>query len=241
MKKLAAKRISSERKVRNMRKKYMGMILGMAVLGAVSTAAGATGTAGTEKETETGSTAETDMEIETGNALGTEMDFMLSEETLVRNEDGRIVGVDVTDVPLDDTTYESYDLDQLLASEQFREYEKLGLTYNEDERELYFAGMVVVFLGDNYKKGTILDYTTDSEDDYIPCGEFVSEKWFEPEYDDKKLISVDVVRDEDYHLLYFEFTDVTDNMKGSFTLDSDEFGTEETPFDWFAGEDEMAE
>ena len=41
-------------------------------------------------------------------------------------------------------------------------------------------------------------------------------------------------------LLYFEFTDVTDNMKGSLTLVSDEFGTEE-PYDWFAGGDEMAE
>ena len=218
----------------------MGMILGMVVLGAVSTAAAAAGMTGKENETETGSMVGAEKEAETGNTVGKEMEFKLSEETLVRNEDGRIVGVDVTDVPLDDTTYESYDLDQLLASEQFREYEKLGLSYNEDERELYFAGMVVVFLGDNYEKGAILDYTTDS-DDYIPCGEFMSEKWFEPEYDDKKLISVDVVRDEDYHLLYFEFTDVTDNMKGSFTLDSDEFGTEETPFDWFAGEDEMAE
>lgn len=235
------KKLTTKGRLGIMKKKCMGMILGIAILGAASTAAGAAGTTGTEKETETGSTAGTEMEIETGNALGTEMDFMISEETLVRNEDGRIVGVDVTNVPLDDTTYESYDLDQLLASEQFREYEKLGLTYNEDERELYFAGMVVVFLGDNYKKGTILDYTTDSEDDYIPYGEFVSEKWFEPEYDDKKLISVDAVRDEEYHLLYFEFTDVTDNMKGSLTFDSDEFGTEEMPFDWFAEEDEMAE
>ncbi len=59
------------------------MILGIAILGAVSTAATAAGTAGAEKETETGSTAETEMEIETGNALGTEMDFKLSEETLL--------------------------------------------------------------------------------------------------------------------------------------------------------------
>ncbi len=223
-----------------MKRKCMAMILSMSILGAASTAATAAGTAGKENETETGSTIGAGLETETGNTLGKEMEFKLSEETLVRDEDGRIVGVDVTNVPLDDTTYESYDFNRLLASEQFREYEKLGLTYNEDDRELYFAGMVVVFLGDNYEKGAILDYTTDS-DDYIPYGEFVSEKWFEPEYNDKKLISVDVVRDEEYHLLYFEFTDVTDNMKGSLTLDSDEFGTEETPFDWFAEEDEMAE
>ena len=152
----------------------------------------------------------------TAGAAGTEMEFDLPEEKLIRNEDGNVVGVDVSDIPFD-TTYENYTLEQLLSTKQFKEYEKLGLTYDEgkDSKELYFAGMVVMDLVDEYKKGTILQYVSDAEDDLIPDPDYpgyVKEKWSEPEYSDKKLVSVTAVRDEEYRLLYFEFADIADSF-----------------------------
>ena len=152
----------------------------------------------------------------TAGAAGTEMEFDLPEEKLIRNEDGNVVGVDVSDIPFD-TTYENYTLEQLLSTKQFKEYEKLGLTYDEgkDSKELYFAGMVVMDLVDEYKKGTILQYISDAEDDLIPDPDYpgyVKEKWSEPEYSDKKLVSVTAVRDEEYRLLYFEFADIADSF-----------------------------
>ena len=152
----------------------------------------------------------------TAGAAGTEMEFDLPEERLIRNEAGNVVGVDVSDIPFD-TTYENYTLEQLLSTKQFKEYEKLGLTYDEgkDSKELYFAGMVVMDLVDEYKKGTILQYISDAEDDLIPDPDYpgyVKEKWSEPEYSDKKLVNVTAVRDEEYRLLYFEFADIADSF-----------------------------
>ena len=173
-----------------MKRKYMGMVLSTAILGVMMTI--------------------------TAGAAGTEMEFDLPEEKLIRNEDGNVVGVDVSDIPFD-TTYENYTLEQLLSTKQFKEYEKLGLTYDEgkDSKELYFAGMVVMDLVDEYKKGTILQYVSDAEDDLSPDPDFpgyVKEKWSEPEYSDKKLVSVTAVRDEEYRLLYFEFADIADSF-----------------------------
>ena len=173
-----------------MKRKYMGMVLSTAILGVMMTI--------------------------TAGAAGTEMEFDLPEEKLIRNEDGNVVGVDVSDIPFD-TTYENYTLEQLLSTKQFKEYEELGLTYDEgkDSKELYFAGMVVMDLVDEYKKGTILQYVSDAEDDLIPDPDYpgyVKEKWSEPEYSDKKLVSVTAVRDEEYRLLYFEFADITDSF-----------------------------
>ena len=173
-----------------MKRKYMGMVLSTAILGVMMTI--------------------------TAGAAGTEMEFDLPEEKLIRNEDGNVVGVDVSDIPFD-TTYENYTLEQLLSTKQFKEYEKLGLTYDEgkDSKELYFAGMVVMDLVDEYKKGTILQYISDAEDDLIPDPDYpgyVKEKWSEPEYSDKKLVSVTAVRDEEYRLLYFEFADIADSF-----------------------------
>ena len=173
-----------------MKRKYMGMVLSTAILGVMMTI--------------------------TAGAAGTEMEFDLPEEKLIRNEDGNVVGVDVSDIPFD-TTYENYTLEQLLSTKQFKEYEELGLTYDEgkDSKELYFAGMVVMDLVDEYKKGTILQYVSDAEDDLIPDPDYpgyVKEKWSEPEYSDKKLVSVTAVRDEEYRLLYFEFADIADSF-----------------------------
>lgn len=173
-----------------MKRKYMGMVLSTAILGVMMTI--------------------------TAGAAGTEMEFDLPEEKLIRNEDGNVVGVDVSDIPFD-TTYENYTLEQLLSTKQFKEYEKLGLTYDEgkNSKELYFAGMVVMDLVDEYKKGTILQYVSDAEDDLIPDPDYpgyVKEKWSEPEYSDKKLVSVTAVRDEEYRLLYFEFADIADSF-----------------------------
>ena len=173
-----------------MKRKYMGMVLSTAILGVMMTI--------------------------TAGAAGTEMEFDLPEEKLIRNEDGNVVGVDVSDIPFD-TTYENYTLEQLLSTKQFKEYEELGLTYDEgkDSKELYFAGMVVMDLVDEYKKGTILQYISDAEDDLIPDPDYpgyVKEKWSEPEYSDKKLVSVTAVRDEEYRLLYFEFADIADSF-----------------------------
>ena len=173
-----------------MKRKYMGMVLSTAILGVMMTI--------------------------TAGAAGTEMEFDLPEERLIRNEAGNVVGVDVSDIPFD-TTYENYTLEQLLSTKQFKEYEKLGLTYDEgkDSKELYFAGMVVMDLVDEYKKGTILQYVSDAEDDLIPDPDYpgyVKEKWSEPEYSDKKLVNVTAVRDEEYRLLYFEFADIADSF-----------------------------
>lgn len=137
-----------------------------------------------------------------------------TEDKIIKNKEGRIVGVDVTDLP-PEVEYEWIDFEQLLELDQFAEYEKLGLTCDRDKKKLYFAGMEVEYLEDNYEDGTAIQYFSENGQE---------------SYDNTQ-INVTAVRDDDYHLMYFEFFRVTDDM--SYWMDSDE--------DWFYDDTEDAD
>lgn len=117
-----------------------------------------------------------------------EMEFQVPEENLIRNREGKIVGIDGTDEPVS-PQYQDVDYEQLISSDQFKEYEELGLTRDDETKTLYFYGMEVQYLSDEYEEGNALQYLT--------------EKWGE----DSEYLRVDLftVRDENYHLLYFKF------------------------------------
>lgn len=115
-------------------------------------------------------------------------EFQVPEEKLIRNSDGKIVGIDGTYEPVS-PQYKDVYYEQLISSEQFKEYEKLGLTRDDETKTLYFYDMEVQYLSDEYEKGNALQYITerDWEDSDCPCIDLVA------------------VRDENYQLLYFNF------------------------------------
>lgn len=155
----------------------------------------------------------------TGGMEG-ELEYNLPEDKIIRNEKGEIVGIDVTDVPAE-VEYTIINFKQLIESKQFKEYEKLGLTYDEDEKKLYFAGMQVQSLEDEYKMGSALQY--------------FSEAWSETS---SNMIDLIAVRDEDYHLKYFKFYRYPEYDDMIFEDGSiyDDFGEEEWEEDWTEGE-----
>lgn len=178
------------------RKITMGIILGAVILGMAMPASVSAGEPATE--------------------------FELSEEKLIRNKEGRVVGIDITE-ELPEVKFTSYTLEQLLQTEQFKEYEALGLTYDADSCKLFFAGMEVIDLQDEYKEGAALQYLS-----YDGWGDG----------SDESQISVTTVRDEEYHLLYFEFIKQdTDYFPENGLLDTwgsneimdDSYGMEEMP------------
>ena len=138
----------------------------------------------------------------------TDIEFAYPEEKLIRNEDGKVVGVDVTEEEAG-IEYTSLDLQQLMESDQFNEYEKLGLTYDVEHQELLFAEMKVVELEDEYSPHAALQYLSE-------YGWTVD--------DDRQKIAIVAVRDEEYHLQYFEFTKLPNDI---FTgEDAVEYNTE---------------
>ena len=124
------------------------------------------------------------------NDVMKENEFYLPEERLIRNEEGRIVGIDVTYEDTVDEYNEVIDFEQLMTMPQFKEYEKLGLSYDESSKKAYFSGMEVYYLYDKYEKHS-----------FLQC-------W--PKIDEGKAdtegISLTAVRDEEYKLQYFMFT-----------------------------------
>lgn len=127
-----------------------------------------------------------------GTALAGETDQELTldfpEEKIIRNEDGRIIAVDITDAPVE-TEYRNVDLTGLMEMEQFQEYESFGLTCDEKEGKLYFAGMEVQMLEDPYEESVTLQY--------------IPEKWYEAS--EEQQVYLTAVRNADYELQYFEF------------------------------------
>lgn len=123
----------------------------------------------------------------------------LPESRLVRNAAGDIVGVDRTaEVVEDDTERREVDIEELQKCSQFAEYEKLGLTYSEEDGKLHFAGRKVWALCDEYEENAILNFT---DDELMP---FMIDEVID-EMIDEEVISIVAVRDENYHLLYFNF------------------------------------
>lgn len=119
----------------------------------------------------------------------------ISEDKLIRNDAGNVVGVDITDLPPEEE-YVDVDAKGLLEAEQFEEYEKLGLTFDEAEQQLCFAGMEVESLTDEYEAGKVLRYLAE-----IEAGEA----------DEGAVhISVEAVRDEKNELQYFTFFRILD-------------------------------
>lgn len=148
--------------------------------------------------------------------LEEEIGLELPEDKIIRNEQGEIVGIDATDLPVA-VQYQEIDFEQLVKSEQFREYESLGFTYDEEEERIYFAGMIVQSLEDEYEKGNALQY--------------ISEDW---SLTDSNLIDVSAVRDEDYQLKYFRFYRWPDFSDWESMYD--DFDEEEWAEDWTEGE-----
>ena len=154
------------------RQAVIGVILGMAVLGMPMAASA---------DTENNSFFETPEN--------------LPESRLVRNAEGDIVGVDRTaEVVEDDTERREVDIEELQKCSQFAEYEKLGLTYSEEDGKLHFAGKKVWSVFDEYEENAILNFT---DDELMPV--------MIDEVIDEEVISIVAVRDENYHLLYFNF------------------------------------
>ncbi|MDO4340824.1 MAG: hypothetical protein Q4C91_22545 [Eubacteriales bacterium] len=136
-----------------------------------------------------------------------------AEENLIRNEEGRIVGIDVTLEPVSGS-YQGTDYERLISADQFREYQKLGLTCDNETKTFYFHGMEVESLEDEYKEGNALLY------------------WSPSWGGDGSHPSIDLyaVRDEDYHLLYFKFyRQLTYDIP--YNLEDDEYGTEDEMWD----------
>lgn len=127
------------------------------------------------------------------NLLEGQEEAGLPEEKIFRNEKGDMIGIDVTDEPVG-MEYRSIDFKALLGTEQFKEYEKLGLDYDKDAEKLYFAGMEVRMLEDNYEDGVALQY--------------IPENWDEA-YKDSQVI-LTAVRDREYRLKYFEVARLSD-------------------------------
>lgn len=115
-------------------------------------------------------------------------EFDMPEEKLIRDGTGKIVAIDATDEPVS-VQYQEVDYEQLVSSEQFREYEELGLTCDDETKTLYFYDMEVQSLSDEYEEGNALQYLT--------------ENW--GENSDHLQIDLSAVRDENHHLLYFKF------------------------------------
>lgn len=115
-------------------------------------------------------------------------EFDMPEEKLIRDGAGKIVAIDATDEPVS-VQYQEVDYEQLISSEQFREYEELGLICDDETKTLYFYDMEVQSLSDEYEEGNALQYLT--------------ENW--GENSDRLRIDLSAVRDENYHLLYFKF------------------------------------
>lgn len=167
----------------------MGTIITMMVMGTSLTAmAGSTSTEKAESEPE----------------------FYMPEEKLVKDSAGRIVGIDATDEPVS-VQYQDVDYEQLISSEQFREYEELGLTCDDETKTVYFYGMEVQSLSDEYQEGNALQYFT--------------ENWREDS--DHLWIDLSTVRDENYHLLYFKFYRRPLYDEFLYNFDDEEYGIED--------------
>lgn len=136
-----------------------------------------------------------------------------AEESLIRNEEGRIVGIDVTLEPVS-VYYQETNYEQLISSNQFREYKKLGLTCDNKTKTFYFHGMEVNSLEDEYEEGHALQYLT--------------EKW--GENSNHPSVDLYAVRDEDYHLLYFKFYRLL-TYDIPYNFEDDEYGIEDEMWD----------
>lgn len=136
------------------------------------------------------------------------------EGKLIKNEKGEIVGVDTRGVSVEESPaieYEFVDTQELMKTEQFKEYEKLGLIFEEESQKLYFYGLEIGELSDYYQDNTILQYTSEDVED--------------PD----NAVFVYVVRDEHDNLKYFEISEYmawTDDW-GDY-WDDGEYATEES-------------
>lgn len=72
-----------------------------------------------------------------------------SEDELIRNEDGKVIGIDVTNDKVEDDT-EIVDFQTLIHLPQWKEYEKFDVTYDEEKQKIFFKDMCVNSLLDEY-------------------------------------------------------------------------------------------
>lgn len=143
------------------------------------------------------------------DTIKTGLELQVSEDKVIRDEDGKIVGIDVTDEPVS-VYYQDLEYEQFVTSEQFREYERLGLIREDETKTLYFHGMEVDSLEDEYKEGNALQY--------------LSPDWGGDGSHPR--ISLIAVRDEDYRLQYFKYYKLYDKLF-PYDLEEDEYWTED--------------
>lgn len=151
-----------------------------------------------------------DTNTENTGKAESEPEFDMPEEKLIRNRAGKIVGIDATDEPVS-VQYQDVDYEQLISSEQFREYEELGLTCDDKTKMLYFYGMEVQSLSDEYEEGDAIQYFTEN------WGTDCDHLW----------IDLSTVRDENDHLLYFKFYRKPLYDEFLYNFEDEEYGTEE--------------
>lgn len=117
-----------------------------------------------------------------------------SEDELIRNEDGQVIGVDITNDEEEDST-EIVDFQTLIHLPQWKEYEKFDVTCDEEKQKVFFKDMCVTSLSDNYSLDKILLY--DSWESLIDQET--------EEYDFSEGIALIAERDEKGVLQYFTF------------------------------------
>lgn len=169
----------------------MGAIITMTVMGtSLAAMAGGTNTENTGKSE-------------------SEPEFYMPEQKLIRDREGKIVGIDATDEPVS-VQYQDVDYEQLISSEQFRGYEELGLTCDDETKTVYFYGMEVLSLSDEYEEGNALQYLAENR------GE-----------DNHLCIDLSTARDENYHLLYFKFYRRLPYDEFLYNFEDGEYGIED--------------
>lgn len=132
------------------------------------------------------------------------------ESELIRSETGDIIGVDITNDKTDDI-YESVSFGELIKSSQWKEYEKFNITCDEEKKLVWFAGMPVSSISDEYADGKGLFYQEDLFDTLaFDASEEEADALIEI---DEKKVSIIAVRNADYELQYFEFFRNTSDLE----------------------------
>ncbi len=136
------------------------------------------------------------------------------EAEVLRNKEGDIIGIDVTDEP-DMTDYDTVDFDMLIEHPLWKEYEKFDLAYDKEKKQIFFAGMLVDSIADQYSDETILYYDRDeffrnmlndkNSEDLESLEESDESETVAEDNEEMQEVALVAQRDQEYKLQYFTF------------------------------------
>lgn len=153
-----------------------------------------------------------------------EAEIEIPKGELIKNEEGDIVGVDVTEVPVDEVAfdYEFISFQELINSDLFEEYEKLGMTCDKESEKLYFYGMEIVSLTDSNRDGNVVQYDAEELEGA------------------ENAAAVYVARDETYQLEYFILNRNWEYLSGDYDTEENEAYSDEAERSVIGGADKPA-